>query len=97
MITQQLGEGMVSNLPKLNAAIGQLVKPIAMSLSPTLTTGLLPAGVTGIPASISQVASSQPSSSNQPIILQIDGRQFARLILPHVVSQVRNTVGAWSI
>lgn len=45
---------------------------------------------------ISQVSgqsSSSSSASSTPIILQLDGYQFARIVMPHIVNAVRSNVG----
>lgn len=39
------------------------------------------------------VGGGSSSSSGQPIILQIDGRTFARVVLPHLTDQIRYSVG----
>lgn len=41
-ITEQVSQGMIASIPKLQIAIGQVVTPIATNLNPTLNTSLLP-------------------------------------------------------
>lgn len=84
MITQQISEGMLANMPKLNQALTQLTKPIAMSFSPNFN----------------QSATNQfkyPASTNsQPIIINmpksdmyIDGKKVTNALAPHQANAIR--------
>lgn len=93
-ITEQVSQGMLASMPKLNTAIGQLVKPISVGLN--AQTG----GLSGLASSMQFPAmQSAQSSSNQvqTVNLQIDGQTFARLILPAFTDQVRHQVGIWDM
>jgi SLT domain-containing protein len=58
---------------------------------PELITPYVPSGVNLAQQSSQSIASSQ-SSRPQDIVLQIDGRTFARVTMPYTVSEIRNKV-----
>lgn len=94
LITEQLSQGMIASMPKLNTALGQLVKPISMTLSPT---GALPAGTTGIPASVSSSTAGSGGSggSGQPLVINVNlaGQNVAQVLLPEITNAIRYSIG----
>jgi hypothetical protein len=61
---------------------------------PELVT--LPRGSTITPANKTAAMLGSGANANQPIILQIDGTTFARVVLPHLASGIRRAVGTVS-
>src|SRR5216684_216410 len=76
LIPEQIAQGIMSGIPKLQPSLNLMLTPHA-SFTPSDSTR---AG-----------ASSSPSTM-QPIILQIDGYQLARILMPHVVGAIRNNL-----
>lgn len=85
MITQQISEGMLASMPKLNASLAMLVKPISTSLAPASI------------APSSNYASLGFGSNQQPNIyvnvespdLILDGEKVTQKIGPRVVKGAR--------
>lgn len=91
-----LSDGVNSNLGKLSKASLNIASTIKTSAQTTPSTAaLLSQSVTPAQTNAQQLLSLL-SGSGQPVILQIDGRTFARLTLPHIVDQVRYSTGIMS-
>jgi phage-related protein len=89
-------EGLRAGIPQIEGVVSQLVKPVSVSLNPSMgSPSYMPPGTRVTPAS--QIGAMQGSASSggatTPIYLQVDGNTFARLFLPAFVSHVRNQVG----
>lgn len=80
-IAKQIAQGMRIGTPSVAVATTQMVSPVFAPRFPSM------------PSATSTAA----RGSGQPIILQINGQQFARLIMPSVVSQIRSGVNVHGI
>lgn len=85
-IAAQLAEGMQAGMPKLQASL-------QMSLAPVASPSLAYAHYQFPAMQAASTYTQQGQDQGQPIILQIDGRTFARLTLPYHVQEIRNAVG----
>src|SRR5216683_1617445 len=83
-IPEQIAQGIMSGIPKLQPSLN-LMLATRMSGIPA---GFGGAGISGL---------SPSSGTQQPIILEISGYQFARLMLPHIVTAIRTNVGITNI
>src|SRR5579872_6321954 len=86
--------GLLAGIPKFAAAAQKLMKPIAVSLNPT--SSLTSPGAPYMPSSAAMLqtsAAQAQAGQAQPIILQVDGRQLARIVMPIIVDQLRYHVG----
>jgi len=84
LIPEQISQGIMSGIPKLQPSLNLMLAP-RMSGIPA---GFGGAGISGL---------SPSSGTQQPIILEISGYQFARLMLPHIVTAIRTNVGITNI
>ncbi len=78
LIPEQIAQGIMSGIPKLQPSLN-------LALTPRMS--YTPLGFTGGGAS-----SSSSSGTGQPIVLQIDGYQLARILMPHVVANIRSNL-----
>lgn len=90
-----LADGMNKNLGKVKAASLNVASSI--SIVPTASSlagvGGAASGLNIIPQSVSSASNNALGGNNQqPIIMQIDGRQFARLLMPLISDQIRYNV-----
>ena len=76
-IPEQIAQGIMSGIPKLQPSLNLMLTPHA-SFTPSRVAG--------------SGASSSSGAAQQPIILQIDGYQLARILMPHVVGAIRNNL-----
>lgn len=92
MIADQMGQGMLAGLPRLQSAIGQLVKPIALNLNPTSSSF---GG--GLGSSSYQLSPMQASNQTQIVVqappIYLDGRLLSSGLMPHIANQVRYGLG----
>jgi|GEM_PF-1550849 len=90
LITEQLSQGMLSSLPKLQTAIGQLVKPIAMQLSPASNPSITMPGLTTIPSQLSNQANITVVVNSPPLYL--NGQLLANGLMPYMANAIRYSV-----
>jgi TP901 family phage tail tape measure protein len=79
LIPDQIAQGIMSGIPKLQPSLNLMLTP---------RMNYTPLGFTGGGAS----SSSSSSGTGTPVVLQIDGYQLARILMPHVVANIRSNL-----
>lgn len=83
-ISKQLAVGMGKSIPTIQAGMNLMLSPLVH-----------PQPAIALPSSSYSAQPTQQTGqgTGQPIILQVDGQTFARLLIPYTVDQIRNNVG----
>jgi TP901 family phage tail tape measure protein len=84
LISDQVAQGMLSGLPQIHAAIGDITAPIAGNLTiPPVTPSVVPA------SQLQRQSVVQPDITVQPAPIYLDGRMLAQALMPYIVDQIR--------